>query len=723
MRLSRNASFFVILFFLFSAPTLLSSQTKTLTIEKAVMGRWGELRPKSRRVRWIHGSDQYWYTSTSNGEAQLITGKAKSGKEEPLLSLSKLNSALEKAGIKKLSRFPRSITWSDAHTFRYSTGSSIVFYDTETEKCTAGPAIDPTGEYLSASPDGMTIAYGIGNNLYIASKSKNSAVTNDPDPNMVYGQSVSRSELGITGGTFWSPDGSKLAFYKKDESNVTDYPLVDIETTPATVNNIKYPMAGMKSEKVAVGVYDINSGKTIYLKTQMKDPEQYLPCVTWGPDGKYLYLAHLNRDHDHCQVAKYEAVTGKQEKTLFEEKDKEYVEPEHQLVFLPGKSDEFLWFSERDGYKHLYHYKTDGTLIRQVTSGSWVASNVLGFDETGEFAYVEGTGANPTESHCYKVEIATGNTEQLTKEAGTHHCSLSTDGKYLVDQYSSLEVANTTQILSAKGKVTKVLHTADNPLEGYKIGKTQIETITAADGKTTLYARKILPPNFDESKKYPVLVYVYGGPRVQLVTNSWLAGAPLWMHHMAAEGYIVYTVDSRGSDNRGIEFEQATFRNLGDIEMADQLEAVKHLKSLPYVDPDRMAIHGWSFGGFMTTTMMLRAPGTFKVGVAGGPVINWEYYEIMFTEKYMDHPENNPEGYKKSNLTNYVDQLEGDLMMIHGTVDDVVVMQHNLSFLKKCVDEGVQVDFFVYPGHPHNVMPPDRVHLMEKVLSYIKEKL
>ena len=251
----------------------------------------------------------------------------------------------------------------------------------------------------------------------------------------------------------------------------------------------------------------------------------------------------------------------------------------------------------------------------------------------------------------------------------------------------------------------------------------QLLKLKSADGNFELPAKLMLPANFDSTKKYPVIVYLYGGPHLQLLKNSYPASGNLWYDYMTQQGFIVFSMENRGSANRGKSFEQATFRQLGSAEMADQLQGVAYLKSLPFIDTTRMGVHGWSFGGFMTTSLMTRYPGTFQVGVAGGPVINWEWYEVMYTERYMDSPQENPEGYKNNNLTSYVKNLQGDLLMIHGTQDDVVVWQHSLNYLKKSVEDGKQVDYYVYPGHAHNVTGPDRVHLMDKISKYLIDKL
>ena len=313
-----------------------------------------------------------------------------------------------------------------------------------------------------------------------------------------------------------------------------------------------------------------------------------------------------------------------------------------------------------------------------------------------------------------------GKQKQLTTGAGTHSVMFNSDYSLMYDGMSSFTVPFKEEIIDvAKGKVKRTILTSTNPLTNINIGTVDYGTIKAGDNKTDLYYRLVKPSNFDATKKYPVLVYVYGGPHAQMITNSWLGGTSGWMFWLAEQGYLVYTVDNRGSANRGFEFESVIHRNVGNAEIEDQMAGVKHLKSLPYVDGDRLAVHGWSFGGFMTSSLMLREPGTFNVGVAGGPVTDWKYYEAMYGERYMDQPSENPEGYKNSSLMTYAADLEGKLLLIHGTSDNVVVMQHSMSLIQAFVNEGIQMDFFPYPMHEHNVRGKDRVHLMRKVLDYV----
>jgi dipeptidyl-peptidase-4 len=391
-------------------------------------------------------------------------------------------------------------------------------------------------------------------------------------------------------------------------------------------------------------------------------------------------------------------------------------------LFFPNSSTDFIWQSQRTGYNHLFHYNIDKGLVAQLTKGEWLVTDVLGFNEKKKEIFYVSTQESPMERHLYKVDWTNFKTQRLDQGPGMHSGILSKDGTHLYDSYSNENTPrNVNLINTATLKVKKVL-SSENTLKNYQRPEIKNVTLKADDG-TPLYGKIILPTDFDANKKYPVIVYLYNGPHAQLVTDSFPASGNLWYEFMAQKGYVVFTMDGRGSSNRGLKFEQAIFRNAGETEMKDQLQGVAYLKSLPYVDADRLGIHGWSYGGFMTTSFMLKNPDVFKVAVAGGPVIDWNMYEIMYTERYMDSPQNNPEGYKQANLLDKVQNLKGHLLMIHGAQDNVVVWQHSIKFLKAAVDQGVQMDYFVYPGHEHNVLGKDRVHLMQKVTDYFDEYL
>ena len=694
------------------------AQDKELTLEDAVLGQWRQFYPSYvTNLAWKKGEEAVTFHSKDGKELMLQNVGAKTAQK--LFDLAALSKGL---GV-EVSRMPF-IKWEAANEFSFTSAGERFWMRIEGEKLTQKSVLKmPKEANLDHHKGAQNIAYTKDNNLYIQDKEgAEIAVTAFEDANIVSGQAIARYEFGIGKGTFWSPNGMLLAFYQKDETDVADYPLLDITTTPGTLKTIKYPMAGQKSEYARVGIFNTKTKQTIYLN--VKGPkDQYLTNLGWGPENKFVYIAVVNREQNHAWLNKYDVKTGDLVKTLFEETHEKYVEPEHPVWFIPGNNNEFLWWSERDGFMHLYRYNTDGKYLGQVTKGKWVTLKILGLDETKKMVLVQGTDESGLNTTVYSASLAGGKTpKRLVKEDGIHQFSLSSEGKHLIDDYSDLKTPHDTRIVTLKGKTKNNLHTAKNPYEGYKISMPELVTLKAKDG-TPLQARLIKPADFDPSKKYPVIVYVYGGPHAQMVTNSWLAGARLWMYHAANKGYLVFTLDNRGSSNRGFEFESVIHRQLSKNEMEDQLVGVDYLKSLGYADTDKMAVHGWSYGGFMTTSLMLKHPDVFKVGVAGGPVTDWNYYEIMYGERYMDMPKENPVGYEETQLKNHVKKLKGDLLLIHGTVDDVVVMQHNLSLVQAFVSNGILMDFFPYPMHPHNVRGTDRVHLMNKVLTYIEDKL
>jgi len=564
-------------------------------------------------------------------------------------------------------------------------------------------------------------------NLYVDGK----LVEHGDGYDIVLGESVHRNEFGIDGGLFWSPKETRLAFYRMDQSMVVDYPIVNTKAREAEVRNIKYPMAGMKSHEVTVGVWNTKTEKLVYLNTRkdttVHEREMYLTNIAWSPDERYVFIAKINREQNHMWLEQYDAVTGAFVKVLFEETNPRYVEPCEPMIFTP-KGDQFLWYSMRDGYKHLYLYNIDGTLVKQVTKGEYEVEGFIQFDKKGENIFIYANEDNLAGRDAYRVNLKDGKKYPLTNKKGTHSVVISETGKYWIDVYSSVDVPAAADYVEGKHKQNLVvgrhqLYRSENPLKDYAMPEVKLGIIKAADGVTDLYYRLITPPNMEKGKKYPTLVYVYGGPHSQLVTDSWLGGGNLYFMFLAQQGYVVFTVDNRGTDNRGFEFESCTHRHLGEIEMADQMEGVKFLKGLPYVDQDRMGVEGWSFGGFMTITMKLAHPEVFKVGCAGGPVIDWKWYEIMYGERYMDTPQENPEGYEANCLLNKAKNLEGRLLVIHGAEDNTVVWQHSLEFIERCVNNYRQVDYFVYPHHEHNVLGRERLHLYQKMFQYYEDFL
>ena len=564
--------------------------------------------------------------------------------------------------------------------------------------------------------------------LYVIdAEGRNHQLSTDASRDIFYGQSVHRDEFGYTKGTFWSLNGELLAFTKMDQSMVAEYPLVDIPepskepesgTRMAKPEPIKYPMAGEPMHKVTIGVYNMQTDKIVYLKAG--DPtDRYFTNVAWSPDSKIIYLFELNRDQNDCKLVSYNAETGDRIAELYRETDAKYVEPQHPIMFLPWDNSKFILQSQKDGYNHLYLFNKDGKQLKQLTSGTWVVENVVGFNNEKHTVIILSNECNPIQRNIFSVNVDTGKRAHIDEDGeGWHSAQLSASGKYLVDSYSAPEIPRNIAIINTENAKCTRYFTAENPWKGYAVPEYKSGTIKAADGQTDLYYRMVMPVNFDPNKKYPAIIYVYGGPHAHNVDARWHWGSRSWETYMAQNGYLLFIVDNRGSENRGKAFEQVTFRRLGEVEMQDQMQGVAFLKSLPYVDADKLGVHGWSYGGFMTINLMTTYPDVFKVGVAGGPVIDWKWYEIMYGERYMDKPQDNPEGYASTSLLAKAKNLKGRLQIIIGLNDPVVLPQHAFSFLKQCILDDKQPDFFVYPGEPHNMRGHQSTHLHERISRY-----
>lgn len=690
----------------------------------------------------------------------------KSGKESILVTLEEVNEALKNGEmpykltghIKPLrTLMAASLPWGDRNVITFTQYDDrtpgqkyMIWYDFSKKKIVNLFNLQGEGPTnLDFCKENGYMAYTIGNDLYVAHERDFSSMVNpkvtgnqQQEKDVVYGQAVHRNEFGIMKGTFWSPKGTYLAFYRMDQSMVTDYPQVNTTARIAELVPDKYPMAGMTSHKVTVGIYNVKDGKTIYL--QAGDPtDRYFTNISWGPDEKSVFVIELNRDQNHAQLVQYDAVSGQKIGVLYEEKHTRYVEPQHPLIFLPWDDSQFIYRTQRDGFNHLYLMDTKTKLKGEwktgkdsedqyceylktipLTEGNWLVQDVLGFNAARKEIIIASTEISPLQTNIFSLNVKNGKRTLIGMEDGTHQAKLSASGTYLIDYFTSNNVPREISILPTTGKKGTTLFTATDPLkENYNLPEITVGTIKAADGETDLYYRLIKPVNFDPNKKYPAIIYVYGGPHAQMIHNTRFYDARGWDLYMAQQGYVMLTVDNRGSDNRGIKFENCTFRHLGTEEMKDQVQGAKFLQSLPYVDADKIGVHGWSFGGFMTTNLMLTYPDIFKVGVAGGPVIDWQFYEVMYGERYMDTPQANPEGYKESNLRLKAGNLKGRLEVIIGGMDPTCVPQHSISFLRACIDAGTHPDFFIYPEDGHNMMGRDRVHLHEHITRYFLDHL
>ena len=710
------------------APQSMSAQ-KQFTLEDLNYGgnNFHNMVPKNRYTAW-------WGDQLVRTDAEFCALIDKNtGKETRLFSVDDINKWVASIGnIKVHSLYHATFPYPNQQLVLLNSSKMRMLVNWKTKQVVwKQDAKDEN--FADWNAQSRAVAFVKGDNLYVNNgQGTLKQLTKDGSRDIVYGQSVHRDEFGIYKGTFWSNDGQKLAFYRMDQSMVADYPLVDIDTRIATETPVRYPMAGEKSHLGTVGIYDLNTDKTVYLNTG--DPtDRYFTNIAWAPDGKLIYLIEMNRAQNHYSLDAYDPATGNKTATLYTESSDKYVHPMHAITFIPWDKNRFILQSEKDGYNHLYLFDTGGKQIKQLTTGKWIVVDLLGFNAKTKEAIILSTEASPIQNNLYAVNLQTGARRLLdngkgchantTGEGGSHKPALSLSGQWILDSYTEPTVPRNIDIVNvASAKATRYF-TAENPWVGYTVPEYTCGKIKAADGTTDLYYRMVKPTNFDPNKKYPTIIYVYGGPGVRNVEARWHYWSRGWETYMAQKGYLLFILDNRGSSARGLAFEQATFHHLGVEEAKDQMKGVEYLTSLPYVDKDRMGVHGWSFGGFMTTTLITSHPEVFKVGVAGGPVIDWKWYEVMYGERYMGTPQNNPKGYAESSLLSKAKNLKGKLQIITGMNDPVVVPQHCLNFLQECIKVGTQPDFFVYPGEPHNMRGHQSTHLHERISQYFDDYL
>ena len=708
-------AFFVISFF-----TPMSAQDKLFSLEDLNFGgtNYYKMQPKNMYLTWWGEK----LVNTDVEECYLIDNKT--GKKDLLFTLDDINTWAGSDDVKFVRHLMNAtFPYPDKPIVAVGNRKAFILVDFEAKKIIWQDSI--SGQTANEwNPQSRATAYVENHQLFVTdADGKKHQLSTDGSREIVYGQSVHRNEFGIDKGTFWSPDGNKLAFYRMDQSMVADYPQVDIFPREATYEPDKYPMAGMTSHKVTVGVYDLKTDKTVYL--QAGDPtDRYFTNIAWSPDSKTVYMLELNRGQNDCRLVSYDAVSGKKIAELYRETSDKYVEPQNPIQFLPWDTTKFILQSQKDGYNHLYLFDTNGKELKQITKGEWVVMEVLGFNKKQKTVIIKANKEHPLHHRLYSVNM-NGAIKQLETVDGVHNAILSPSGKFLIDRFSTPTRPRVIDVVDINQKTphhTNLLE-ADDPWAGYQQPIFECGSIKAADGVTDLYYRMVKPADFNPEKKYPTVVYVYGGPHANNVQASWHWASRSWETYMAQKGYIIFILDNRGSQYRGRDFEQATFHQLGQIEMQDQMKGVEFLRTQPYVDMNRLGVHGWSYGGFMTISLMTNYPNVFKVGVAGGPVIDWKWYEVMYGERYMGTPENNPEGYAKTSLLAKAKNLKGKLQIITGYNDPTVVPQHCLSFLDACIKAGTQPDFFAYPGEPHNMRGHASVHLHERITQYFEDYL
>ena len=686
---------------------------KLFTLEDLNFGgkNYHSLRPQNLFLTWW-GEKLMYQDAEESGLYD-----AKTGKKTPLFRVSDLGEGWHSA---MNARYP----YPGETLVLLNNGKQRVLYDWK-KKCVSWKQDCANEQEAHWNKKSRAVAYVRDNQLWVTdAKGESHQLTTDGSREMVYGQAVHRNEFGIMEGIFWDNSGEAFAFYRMDQSMVTDYPQVNVFARSAGYEPDKYPMAGMTSHQVTVGICHLATRSVTYLKAG--DPtDRYFTNIAWSPDNKTIYLFELNRKQNDCRLVGYDAETGEKKAELYRETSDKYVEPLHPIVFLPWNSNEFILQSQKDGFNHLYIYNVKGELVRQLTHGEHVVMELYGFNTKKKSVVVATNEESPIQRNLFAIDVATGQCRTLDNGRGVHDAILSPSGEQLIDRYSEPDVPRSIRLTNTANGKSQHLLTAPDPWKekGFQVPQFELGTLKSADGRYDLYYRMVKPADFDPTKKYPTIVYVYGGPHAHNVEASWHYYSRSWETYMAQKGYIVFILDNRGSENRGRDFEQATFHRLGQEEMKDQMKGVDYLRSLPYVDSSRLGVHGWSYGGYMTISLMTNYPDVFKVGVAGGPVIDWSLYEVMYGERYMGTPEDNKEGYELTSLLKQAPHLKGKLQIIIGYNDPTVVPQHALQFLNACSEAGTQPDFFAYPGEGHNMMGHKSVHLHERITQYFEDYL
>ncbi len=709
-----------------SKPKPVPAAQRKVTLDDVLL-RPGQFAPRlPRQVQWHPDGVRVVAVESRNGGDALVAKStdAPSGAESDVLAtLKDIGAAV---GNPKLANMP-AVSFAKNGTLAFdlpdADAKEVVrwHFDIASKKAVRFCALpaDATASVMTASGDAVYIHH---DNLFVR-RARGTAiqVTSDGSAEVRYGVSVHREEFGIKDGLWADPTGRKVAFYREDLSPTLPLPLVDWTKDPAAAIPGRYPVAGTPNSKVRVGVVDFSQAAPNSVTwLDFGDADRWYTNVTWSPDGEALYVAIVNREQDAMELTRFSAATGKQDAVLFRETDREWVEPEHGPVFLPQDPTKFLWQSEREGFEQLYLVDVTGKTLVKITPRAVDISDVIGFTEGA--VIVASSNDDPKTMHAWRANLDGSGMTPLTEGKGRHALTLNPQGTRAIDVWSAMDVPPRIDTVDLKlGKLTN-LASSENPLRGRAFGRQEWFEVESPHGGM-MQGHRILPPSFDATKKYPVLWYVYGGPHSQLVTDSWMAGANLWLHFMATQGYVVCRIDGHGTPNRGIAWEQSIHRRLGTVEIDDQLAALEAVKALPYIDGERVGLHGWSYGGFMTASLMTRAPSAFKCGIAGAPVTGWDLYETGYGERYMDTPQENEVGYKASDVRTYVKDLKGDLLIIHGTADVTVVWQNTIRLLDAFIRAGREVETMVYPGQLHGLQGPSKVHLYRKMTKWFATRL
>ncbi len=614
------------------------------------------------------------------------------------------------------------------YIYRYSSASEYYIWDTRTKKLSR-LSLDGKQRLADFSPDASSVAFVRDNNLFIKELASDSeyAVTNDGKQNSIINGTtdwVYEEEFAITKGFEWSPDGRYLAYYRFDESKVKEFSMMEWGSLYPEVNTFKYPKAGEDNSLVSLFIYDMTSHRSIPVDVG-NETDQYLPRIYWTKDPSKLAVVRLNRLQNLIDLLLVDAATGNSS-LIFREDNQWYIDDSHLDHFIFLDKNHYLSTSEKSGHYHIYLNTIDRSEKgKQLTQGEWDVTDVYGYDATNGLVWFAAASSSPINREIWTVDLK-GNMKQVSKEEGTHRPQFSKSFKYFIDNFSTANTPQVYTVHNAKGKELRVLEDNQEVLgliSKFNFSKKEFFTFTTSEG-ILLNGWKILPPNFDPNRKYPVFMTVYGGPGSQTVLNSYSAGDFTWYQMLAQKGYIIASVDNRGTGARGQLFKKLTYQQLGKFETMDQIEAARYFASQPYVDPSRIGIWGWSYGGYMSTLCITKGADAFKMAIAVAPVSNWRYYDNIYTERYMRKPQDNASGYDENSPINHVDKLKGKFLLIHGTGDDNVHVQNSMDLADALIKADKQFEMFFYPNRNHGIYGGNtRMHLYTKMTEFVLENL
>lgn len=610
---------------------------------------------------------------------------------------------------------------------RVKTGGDFHLYDIERKTLRQLTDTDQKQVNVKFSPHGQSIAFVRANNLVLMdlATGKETQLTHDGREHLLNGHFdwVYEEEFGIIEGWYWSPDGRYIAYWQLDERRVPGFSIPLYNSVHLAWNHMRYPKAGDPNAIVKIGVVDVQTGRNVWVDLGSGD-DFYVPRITWLPEGHRLAIFQLNRLQNKLEMVLADVTTGETRPVSTETADT-WLEIDDDLTFLED-SNRFIWTSERDGFNHLYLYDLEGNVVRQLTRGPWEVREVVGVHEADGVAYFMAAEKSPLENHLYRVGLDGKGLERITRAAGWHRVNFAPTFDLYIDDYSDHDTPPRVGLFTKEGQRKAVL--VENPmkiLNSYAMGETEFFTFETTDG-VELNGWMLKPPDFDPNKRHPVLMYVYGGPGSQTVRDAWPGSRGLWFQLLAQKGYIVASVDNRGTGGRGADFKKITYKNLGHWETHDQIQAAKYLGGLPYVDAGRIGIFGWSYGGYMSSLCLFKGHDVFKAAISVAPVTHWKFYDTIYTERYMQTPQMNPEGYEESAPINHAGLLEGHLLLIHGTADDNVHFQNAVALVDSLIANNKQFQTMLYPDRYHGIHRGSkytREHLYTLMTHFLLENL